>query len=79
MGWTVTYAPQALEALEQLVRFIAEDDPQAAIRFGDYLVDRAESLRTCRSLEHLIANGRMSAGSCASRITSTIVSNGRIR
>ena len=44
MGWTVAYAPQALEGLEQLVRFIAEDDPQAAIRFGDYLVDRAESL-----------------------------------
>jgi len=44
MGWTVIYAPQALEALEHLVRFIAKDDPQAAIRFGDYLVDRAESL-----------------------------------
>jgi toxin ParE1/3/4 len=44
MGWKIIFAPQALEELEQIVRFIAQDDPQAAIRFGDYLVDRAESL-----------------------------------
>src|ERR1044071_3886611 len=45
MGWKVVFAPQALEELEQIVRYIAQDDPQAAIRFGGYLVDRAESLR----------------------------------
>jgi toxin ParE1/3/4 len=44
MGWKIVFAPQALEELEQIVRFIAQDDSQAAIRFGDYLVDRAESL-----------------------------------
>lgn len=44
MGWKIIFAPQALGELEQIVRFIAQDDPQAAIRFGDYLVDRAESL-----------------------------------
>ena len=44
MGWKIIFAPQALEELGQIVRFIAQDDPQAAIRFGDYLVDRAESL-----------------------------------
>jgi plasmid stabilization system protein ParE len=44
MGWKVIFAPQAFEELEQIVRFIARDDPNAAIRFGDYLVDRAESL-----------------------------------
>jgi toxin ParE1/3/4 len=44
MGWKIIFAPQALEQLEQIVRFIARDDPQTAIRFGDYLVDRAESL-----------------------------------
>jgi plasmid stabilization system protein ParE len=43
MGWKIIFAPQALEELEQIVRFIAKNDPQAAIRFGDYLVDRAES------------------------------------
>jgi hypothetical protein len=45
MGWKIIFAPQALEELEQIVRFIAQDDPQAAIRFGDYSVDRAETLR----------------------------------
>jgi toxin ParE1/3/4 len=44
MGWRIIFAPQALEELEHIVRFIARDDRQAAIRFGDYLVDRAESL-----------------------------------
>ncbi len=44
MGWKIIFAPQALEELEQIVRFIAQDNPAAAIRFGDYLVDRAESL-----------------------------------
>jgi hypothetical protein len=37
MGWKIIFAPQALEELEQIVRFIAHDDPQAAIRFGDLL------------------------------------------
>ena len=44
MGWKIIFAPQAIAQLEQIVRFIAQDDPQAAIRFGNYLVDRAESL-----------------------------------
>jgi len=44
MGWKVIFAPRAHARLAKIVRFIATDDPQAAIRFGDYLVDRAESL-----------------------------------
>ncbi len=44
MGWRIIFAPQALGELEQIVRFIAQDDPLAAIRFGDYLADRTESL-----------------------------------
>ena len=44
MGWKIIFAPQALEQLEQIVRFIAQDDPTAAERFGNYLVDRAELL-----------------------------------
>jgi plasmid stabilization system protein ParE len=44
MGWKIIFAPQALDELEQIVRFVAQDDPQATVRFGDYLVDRAESL-----------------------------------
>jgi plasmid stabilization system protein ParE len=38
MGWKVIFAPQALEQLEQIVRFIAQDDPTVAERFGNYLV-----------------------------------------
>jgi plasmid stabilization system protein ParE len=44
MGWKIIFAPQALEELEQIVHSIAQDDSEAAIRFGDYLVNRAESL-----------------------------------
>jgi toxin ParE1/3/4 len=44
MGYKVIFAPQALEQLEQIVRYIAQDDPAAAERFGNYLVDRAQLL-----------------------------------
>ena len=44
MGWKIIFAPQSLQELERIVQFIAQDDPQAAIRFGDYLINRAESL-----------------------------------
>jgi toxin ParE1/3/4 len=44
MGYKVIFAPQALEELEQIIRFIAQDDPAAAERFGNCLVDRAELL-----------------------------------
>jgi plasmid stabilization system protein ParE len=50
MGWKIIFAPEALEELEQIVRFISQDDLQAALRFGDYLVDRAESLANCPEL-----------------------------
>ena len=44
MGWKIIFALQALEQLKQIVRFIAQDDPTAAERFGNYLVDLAELL-----------------------------------
>lgn len=44
MGWKIIFAPQALEEFEQIVRFIAQDDADAAVRFGDYLANGAESL-----------------------------------
>ena len=44
MGWKVIFAPQGIEQLEQIVRYIAQDDPIAADRFGNYLLDRAELL-----------------------------------
>jgi plasmid stabilization system protein ParE len=44
MGYKVVFAPRAHARLGEIVRFIAQDDAQAAVRFGDYLVDRSESL-----------------------------------
>ena len=50
MGWKIIFAPQALEQLEQIVRFIAQHDPAAAERFGNYLVYRAELLADFQEL-----------------------------
>jgi plasmid stabilization system protein ParE len=44
MGWRIIFAPGARDRLVAIVRFISRDDPQAAIRFGDYLIERAEAL-----------------------------------
>jgi plasmid stabilization system protein ParE len=44
MGFQVVYAPRALEDLEQIVRYVAEDDSPAALRLGYRLADQAESL-----------------------------------
>jgi toxin ParE1/3/4 len=44
MGWKVIIAPQAIGRLEEIVRFIAEDDPHAAERLGHRLLDRVELL-----------------------------------
>lgn len=44
MGYKIVFAPQARARLEEIVRFIAQDDPVAAARFGNRLVDRAEML-----------------------------------
>ena len=44
MGYKVTLSPEAIQRLEQIVRFIAKDNPDAALRFGNRLLDRAELL-----------------------------------
>lgn len=36
------FSPQALSDLEEIARFIARDDPAAAVAWGDKLIDRAE-------------------------------------
>ena len=74
MGWKIIFAPQALEELEQIVRFIEQDDPQAAIRFGDYLVDRAESLANFPELGTPYRKRANVRRLLCSRITSIIVS-----
>ncbi|HEY2341827.1 MAG TPA: type II toxin-antitoxin system RelE/ParE family toxin [Chthoniobacteraceae bacterium] len=44
MGWPVILTEQSRRDLEEIVRYIAHDDPSAAERLGLALVARAESL-----------------------------------
>jgi plasmid stabilization system protein ParE len=39
MGFKIIFAPQAVERLEEIVRYIAKDNPQAAEKFGLHLLD----------------------------------------
>jgi plasmid stabilization system protein ParE len=41
MGFKIVFAPQALERLEEIVRYIAQDNPTAAEKFGFRLLDPA--------------------------------------
>lgn len=40
----VIFSPQAIADLESVVRFIAEDNPEAAVRVGHALIDRVAIL-----------------------------------
>ena len=44
MGYQVIFAPQAIERLEEIVRYIAQDNPFAAEKFGLRLVDHTALL-----------------------------------
>jgi toxin ParE1/3/4 len=44
MGCKVIFSPQAIADLETAVRSIAQDNPEAAVRFGNALIDRAAIL-----------------------------------
>ena len=44
MGCKVIFSPQALADLESAVRFIAADNPEAAVRVGNALIDRVAIL-----------------------------------
>jgi toxin ParE1/3/4 len=46
MGFPVILTPQALEDLQQIVSFIARDNPERARSFGNELIDKALSLAT---------------------------------
>jgi plasmid stabilization system protein ParE len=41
MGWPVILTPQALEDLREIVAYIAGDNPERAITFGNELTDQA--------------------------------------
>jgi plasmid stabilization system protein ParE len=40
MGWEIIFSPEALEDLAEAVRYIAKDNPEAAERIGNALIDR---------------------------------------
>jgi toxin ParE1/3/4 len=40
----VIFSPQAIERLEEIVRYVAEDNRDAAVRLGMRLIERAEFL-----------------------------------
>ena len=44
MAWEVIFSARCRNDLEQIVKYIARDDPAAAERFGSKLIDQAESL-----------------------------------
>ena len=44
MGFRVIFAPQAIERLSEIVRFVARDNPDTAMRFGNRLIDQAQML-----------------------------------
>ena len=59
MDYQVILSPLALEDLEEIVRYIAADDPAAAERLGTRLFDQAETL--CR-LPHRGGSARRRQG-----------------
>jgi len=44
MGCQIVFSPQAVEDLEAVVRFVAREDLEAAIRLGHALIDRVAIL-----------------------------------
>lgn len=43
-GYKVELSPRALRDLEQIVTFIAADNPPAAEKFGQQLIDQADAI-----------------------------------
>src|SRR5579859_814860 len=56
MGCKVIFSPQALVDLEAAVCFIAQDNPAAAVRFGNALIDRVAILEIFHCLGLPIPN-----------------------
>jgi len=44
MGFKIIFSPESLEHLGEIVRYIAKDNPDAALRFGMKMLDRAALL-----------------------------------
>lgn len=46
MGCKIIFSPQAIADLESAVRYIAKDNPDAAVRVGNALIDRVSILES---------------------------------
>lgn len=46
MGCKIIFSPQAIADLESTVRYIARDNPEAAVRVGNALLDRVSILES---------------------------------
>ncbi|HEV2693799.1 MAG TPA: type II toxin-antitoxin system RelE/ParE family toxin [Verrucomicrobiae bacterium] len=44
MVWKIIFSPQAIADLEAAVRFIAKENPETAMHFGNELIDRVAIL-----------------------------------
>src|SRR5437016_7629278 len=58
MAWEVIFSERSKNDLEQIVTYIARDDPAAAERFGSKLIDQAESLGDAPALGPRLAQKR---------------------
>ena len=68
MGWKVVFAPQAHARLEQIVRYIAQDDPQAAIRRANIWWTVLSHSRIFQNWARRTENDRICVDSCVNRI-----------
>jgi plasmid stabilization system protein ParE len=58
MGWKVIIAPSAQADLEDIVRYIARHNPDAAVRMGNGLIARAEGLAAFPELGRVVPEFR---------------------
>lgn len=58
MGWKVIIAPSARADLEDIVRYIARHNPDAAVRMGNGLIARAEGLAAFPEIGRIVPEFR---------------------
>ena len=58
MGWIIVSAPSAQGDLEDIVRYLARHNPEAAVRMGNSLIARAEGLAAFPEIGRLVPEFR---------------------
>jgi toxin ParE1/3/4 len=54
MDYKIIFSDPSIEDLENIVRFIAQDNPQAAVRFGAKLIQSVRNLSTFPRLGRVV-------------------------